>query len=793
MKKSPLKLLDVLFLFCFPFLACACLWRISDLAPYGTPLNELSDHYWGILTDIARQWKTGEFSFWTRSIGGGFCLYSSGFYPLWVPFNVAAKFLSYDQFYLFKIVEPYFIGLGAMSLLLGHGLRLTYPLVCFGALAYMGFVFTRHVGILHHPFFLWACAFFPLMIYCYAKLFKKHIYLRSMVLGAFMSLIFLGGGAGQFAQMIIWSLILLTCDALFFVEQKSFLRKSISAIVSCLIFVFFSFAIAGVQIIPTLGYTFLESIRTLGEYPINNFPFFRNDYKGVTSIVGIFTKSIFLDGDQGVRAFWALMIFACGKLIVDWKMFGQWCRSNKAFLNVGIATFVFFLVPPGAELLSHCSPFFAKVFSPLRMVTFGYCGFLIDMVLVLFLVVCLNFNTFLEKQKSVQKQYKVIVLLLFFLLAEVYLFFPLWAKEGFSQNQSLFVQVQPSQRYAALIVLLVVGFHWHRRRILSSMILLVCLIFLGGLLLHTSYVWGEKGRQTAERQYYFKTPEHMYYQKMKNRFYMAYVDPQGRAYQYESMRHNYNLLFGVDGVDGYLNIAPKRFGNFLNAYHSQTYWTKNVPTYKYRLQVTPAALVIHFPVEFTTIGKGMILPWPGFSKVVDGAKYDVWASDFPVKQVKFAKEIKIVSFRQLIETFDRPYDGIIYMTKEDADLYKPPVLAQPPDLTQTMYKNFKMLRPDFLTFDVSSVDDVFVILPQIYQAGWQLRVDDSSAPIFAANYLFVGFALDKGEHKIELEYRPVLWDVGLLVSLVSVGLFLGMIYFYAKAKRKRRASSDGKK
>ncbi len=785
MKKFHVKFLDVLFVVTFPLLACVYLWSISQLPPYGTPLNELSDHYWGVLMDIARQWKAGEFSFWTRSVGGGFCLYSSGFYPLLVPLNIAAKFLSYDQFYIFKMVEPYFIGLAAMALLLREHLRLGYSLVCFGALAYMGFVFTRYVGILHHPFFLWACAFFPFMVFCYTRLFRKHIYLRSSVLGVFMALIFLGGGAGQFAQMIIWTLILLVLDAMFFVEKKSWISKSLLAVTSCFIFVFFSFSIAGVQIIPTLTYTFGESIRTLGEYPINNFPLFGNGYKGDNSIFSIFTKSVFFDGDQGVRAFWALMIFACGKLIVDWKAFCQLCLKNKALLNVSLATLVFFLIPPVAGFLSQGHPFFERVFNPLRMFTFGYCGFLIDMVLVLFLVVLLSIDTFIQKPESVPNHWKKIVLLLFFIFAEVYLFAPLWLNQIFQKQYVQIVQIHFSQRYAAIVVVFLLGFSLRRWKFLQSVILSVCLIFLGGSLLRTSYVWGEKGQRTNVGDFNLTTPEHLYYQKSKHRYYMAYVDPQEEAYQYQTMVHNYDLLFDVDGVNGFLNIPPKRFSNFLNAYHSQIYWVKNAPAFKYCLKATPPALVTHFPVEFTTVGKGMNLPWPGFSKVVDGAKYDVWTRDAPVELVKFAREIKVVSFREVIEAFDRPYDGIIYMTAEDSAVYRPDALAQPRDLKQTTYGHFKRQRPDFWTFKVNAADDVFVLLPEIYQKGWQLRVDGHVKPIFPANYIFLGFALDKGEHQIELKYRPALWNLGLLVSLAAIALFLGLIYFYIKENSRR--------
>ena len=776
MKRISHKYLDFCILLVLTLLGCCYLWYISALPPYGTPLNELSDHYWGILIDIARQWKTGEFAFWTRSIGGGFCLYSSGFYPLWSPGNIIAKWMSYDHFYIFKLIEPYFIGLFAMGLLLRRGLRLSFALTCYGALAYMGFVFTRDVGILHHPFFLWACAVFPLMLYCYAKLFKRHIYLRSAVMGAFMSLIFIGGGAGQYAQMIIWSMILLGMDAILFVEEKSWIRKIVLCVTSYFVFLFFAITIAGIQLLPTLSFTFLESIRTLGEYPINNFPLFRNDYKGQMSITKLLHLSIFANGDQGVRAFWALMFFAAGKLIVDWKAMRQWGTQHRPFVNAALATLFFFCVPPIAELLSNIFPLCAKLFNPLRMITFGYCGFMIDMLMVIFLVVVLGLKVAESKSR---KNYLFILLI----LTEIYLFLPLWLNQFFPQHNSGSVQIAFDQRYVTMMALILFAIPWQKNKILQNFLLLSCLIFLGGQLLHTSYVWGEKGQRTARARFYFETPEHAYYQSMKRHYYMAYVEPHGQSFQYETMMHNYDLLFDVDGVNGFLNIPPKRFNNFMNAYHKKTNGSKNTIDYKYDFGATPASLTTYFPVEFTTVGKGMNLPWPGFSKVVDGTNLDVWKRDVPVERVKFSDQIQVVSFRELIDSFDRPYHGTIYMTAEDWHRFLPRTLDNVANFNKTKYRNFLEKHRDYFTFDVSAASDVYVLVPEIYQAGWQLRVDDRAQPLFPADSIFMGFALDKGEHTIELEYRPVLWHLGLVVSLIGTVVFLGIFIYYRRVRR----------
>lgn len=802
MKEAIKKHLDTILLVLLPLGACVYLWLKSGPPPYGYPLGELSDHYWGIVIDIARKWRSGEFGFWDRSIGGGFCLYSSGFYPLWVPGNVLALVLHYDQFYLFKLIEPHVIGIFCAFLLLRFGLKLNTAWSCYGALVYVGFVFTRYVGILHHPFFLWACGLFPLLVYFYNKFSARSISFRAAVLGAFMALIFLGGGAGQFAQLVIWSLILLTLDAFYFNPTKEFPDNLKRWLTACAVFLFFAFVLAAVQLLPTVFYTLFESNRTLGEYSINNFPIFKNDYKESSSISNIFYQSFFFGGRLGVRAFWAVMIFAIGKLIMDWKAVVSWWSANKAMKNVVLTTVLFFLLPATAQFAANILPFLGPVFKPLRMFTFGYCGFMIDLLLVLFLVVTFsvhpssprNFVRATPDSGSRSRgDQRDLVLLFFLVLAEIYLFLPFWINQptiapwlrpAVQNYQMIDTQVSFTDRSVTMIVLGLLAFPFFQRTKWRDLILFPCFLFLGSQLLFSSYICGAKGQRPSD-QYYFETPEHSFYRKMKGHYYMAYVDGQGTSHRYDTMTHNYDLLFGVHGVNGFLNIPPKRFNDFTNAYHKEIYWNKNKTDYKYSFGATPAALTTHFPVEFTTVKKGTALPWPLFQKAVSGAEYDVWLRQGPAPRVKFAGQLKVVPFRELIDSFDRPFNGVVYMTQADFSKFQPQV-GSLSDPRQARYKNFQQLRSDHWSFDVESAGPVLVLLPEMFQEGWRLKIDGKPARVFPANYIFIGFPLPAGNHHIELVYRPVLWEAGIVINLLGVALFLGLMGFYPGQRKRAR-------
>lgn len=775
MKDPGQKLRDKILLVFLPLLAGLYLWLRSGQPPYGYPLSELSDQYWGLLIDTARKWQSGQFSFWDRSIGGGFCLYSSGFYPLWSPSNVLAQFVNFNDFYLFKLIEPHVIGIFGMFLLLRFGLKLNVAWSSFGALTYMGFIFTRYIGILHFPFFLWACSLYPLMAYFYHRFYPRPFYLRATILGGLLALIFLGGGTGQLGPLIIWSLILLTVDAWIFKKVRWF-----EWLIGCALFLFFTFSLVAIQMLPTLFYIFFESNRTLGEYAIDNFPLWGNDYKGTTSLTDILVNSFLYGGRLGVRAFWAIMIFALGKFIVDYKLFRIWIRNHPSIATVALTTLLFFILPPTAQTVANILPFTEPLFKPFKMFTFGYCGFLLDLLLVLFIGVVLSLKSAgpLKVHREIRRK---LILLLFFVLAEIYLFLPFWIDQPALTNwlrplvpqyTLLDTQVSWLDRFLTMLILAFTAFPFFSRIRWKNFILLPALIFLGSQLLFSSYICGEKGQKPSER-YYFETPEHAFYRSMKGRYYLAYVDAKRQTHSHETMIHNFDLLFGVHGINGFLNIPPKRFDNFAKAYHKPG--NKQKIGYKFSLGATPAAVVTHFPVEFTTIEKGMNLPWPGFQKVIDGAKYDVWVRSQPPPRVQFAQEIRVVGFDEILNSYDRPYDGTVYMTSEDFARYQPQ-LQKWGDFRQAKYSNFQSPRPDRLIFDVQSLQPVAVVLPEMFQVGWELRVDGKIQELFPANYLFIGFSLPAGQHQVQLSYRPVLWTEGLVLNIFALLFFIGLIF-----------------
>src|SRR3989338_4934916 len=116
---------------------CAFLWIQSDSPPYGYPDNESSNYYWGYAVDIAHKFRNWHFPFWDKTICCGMSLFTSGQYPILNPTNLTALFLNDDQFYLFKLIEPFFFGCFFMTLLMIDVFKVRKSIAVFSALAFL--------------------------------------------------------------------------------------------------------------------------------------------------------------------------------------------------------------------------------------------------------------------------------------------------------------------------------------------------------------------------------------------------------------------------------------------------------------------------------------------------------------------------------------------------------------------------------------------------------------------------------------------------------------------------------
>jgi hypothetical protein len=85
-------------------------------------------------------------------------------------------------------------------------------------------------------------------------------------------------------------------------------------------------------------------------------------------------------------------------------------------------------------------------------------------------------------------------------------------------------------------------------------------------------------------------------------------------------------------------------------------------------------------------------------------------------------------------------------------------------------------EPERVVVHANVHNAAFLVLTDTYDPGWQVWVDGREADLLVADYAFRAVALGAGSHTVVFLYRPLMFHVGLLLSIVAlfgtVALFL---------------------
>lgn len=131
-----------------------------------------------------------------------------------------------------------------------------------------------------------------------------------------------------------------------------------------------------------------------------------------------------------------------------------------------------------------------------------------------------------------------------------------------------------------------------------------------------------------------------------------------------------------------------------------------------------------------------------------------------------------------------PYAGIYnFESIEVISLPMEPLSGQLDALRQDTLENVSF-GTNQVTGTISLSESKLLCLSIPYSEGWTAYVDGKETDLFAANTMYMGLALDAGEHTIELRYCTPGLKIGLCVSAAGLGCWL--VFFLADRKRKKR-------
>ena len=88
--------------------------------------------------------------------------------------------------------------------------------------------------------------------------------------------------------------------------------------------------------------------------------------------------------------------------------------------------------------------------------------------------------------------------------------------------------------------------------------------------------------------------------------------------------------------------------------------------------------------------------------------------------------------------------------------------------------------------EVQAAAPAFLVMSDLYSAGWEAEVDGRAARVHRANYLMRAVHVPPGKHTVEFTYRPVSLTAGIWASVLGCVALAALCILQALARRKTR-------
>ncbi|MDP9362112.1 MAG: hypothetical protein M3P29_11735 [Acidobacteriota bacterium] len=86
------------------------------------------------------------------------------------------------------------------------------------------------------------------------------------------------------------------------------------------------------------------------------------------------------------------------------------------------------------------------------------------------------------------------------------------------------------------------------------------------------------------------------------------------------------------------------------------------------------------------------------------------------------------------------------------------------------------------TLDVESSGQGLLVMSVTPHKYWNIRVDGARVPAIVTNIAYQGIIVTPGRHRVEMEYRNELVRVGMLISLITGALLIGILVVYRQPR-----------
>lgn len=329
------------------------------------------------------------------------------------------------------------------------------------------------------------------------------------------------------------------------------------------------------------------------------------------------------------------------------------------------------------------------------------------------------------------------------------------------------------------ILLLIIGFK--NRKILP-------IVFIFLLITHTANAWRafEKFNPFVPSQLVF--PANDIFRFLKDR---AEID---RFWGYGSgeIGANFAAQSAIFSPDGYDPLYPKRYGQFIQSAKSGIigaeatgetrsdavvqagFGKEYLSSNEYRLKVLDVLGVKYFLDRVENGSTEETFPENRFRLIYEKAGWKVF------ENLKVAPRVFLASNYQVFNTsgdFEKKFFN------KELDPSKTILLEQAPFQINNLSGGIVKLvsyTPNKVVISTKTDKEGLLFLSDTYYPGWKAFIDGKETEIYRADYTFRSVAVSKGQHEVVFVFKPLSFQLGFSITILSLASLLFIIPFTIK-------------
>lgn len=711
--------------------------------------------------------KNGEIPLWNPYIFSGnphmASLQSGSFYPL----NIMFLFLPFNfAWTIYIILQPILAGYFTYLLLKEYKLSSLSSIFGGFTFSFSSFMTVWMLyGNLGHTF-IWL----PLILLLIHKIIKKPSIFLSMILGIVLSLSILAG----YIQMSIYVYIFSFLYAVFIFYNRLKMKKY-KEFLYIIIAYSLSLLISAVQILPTVE-LFLNSTRTSIDKET-----FLNLLIPINHLITIIFPDFF--GNPASRNYWLNGTYIervtyIGVVPLMFAVFSLTQKPTKLIYFYLISSLVILLLVFDTSL----SRFLYSIYIP-PIISTGVPTRIV-FILSFSLAVLSGFGLDFYLKNESKKRPLIVIAVILSLVFLAWCFVYLIPASGKLLENLLVVRrnlIVPTATIVLTVFIIFIGIKFRTHRKLLPFIFIILVI------LELFYFFNKITPFSGIETIY---PETRVIQKLKQ------IQGIDRVWGYSSAAietniHTYEEIYSIDGYDA---LHLRNYGELLTAGKTGN------------LQEIPRSFSIlepgFSPQEFKeNIYRQNLLNLLGVKYILHKSSLD--SHDSEVFSTEFYKLIWSDGTYQIYENLrvlprafltgsyivdDNKENRIEFLTrKSDKTIILDENLGIQ-STQQDLEGSVKILKysPNKIVMNTNTKAKQLLFLSDVYDKGWEARIDGEYARIYKANHAFRAVIIPEGNHNIEFNYIPKSFIFGAIVSTGAIFITLfSFIFLFLKANDKK--------